>query len=219
MMNTRTEVEQCIRDSRVIAIIRGMEPDICLHLAEAYLAGGIRAVEVTYVQTDRNLWQKTVTAIRTIKDRFAGEMHVGAGTVLTREQLEMTRDAGGEFMVAPNVNADLIRACGDLDMASFPGALTPSEAVTAWEAGASMVKVFPAGSMGTGYVKALKAPLAHIPMLGVGGITVDNAADFIKAGCAGVAVSGALTNRDMIAAGQWDRITAVARAFIEKVRT
>lgn len=215
----RAEVEQSIRDSRVVAIIRGLEPDVCLHLAEAYLAGGIRNVEVTYVQTDRALWQKTVTAIRTIREHFAAEMHVGAGTVLTREQLEMTRDAGGEFMVAPNVNPELIRACREFDMASVPGALTPTEAVDAWESGASMVKVFPAGNMGPGYVKALKAPLAHVPMLAVGGVTVDNAADFIKAGCIGIAVSGALTNRDMIAAGEWDKIAAVARTFVERTRT
>ena len=218
-MSARAEVEQCVRDSRVIAIVRGMDPETCVRLAEAYLAGGIRAMEVTFVQTDPRLWQKTVTAIRAIRERFAEEMHVGAGTVLTREQLEMTRDAGGEFMVAPNVNADLIRACGDMGLASFPGALTPSEAVSAWDCGASMVKVFPAGNLGAGYVKALKAPLAHIPMLAVGGITADNAADFIHAGCDGVAVSGALTNRDTIAAGRWDKITAVARTFIENVRT
>ena len=215
----KEEVEQCIRDNRVIAIIRGYEPDICLRLAEAYLDGGIRAVEVTYVQTDRALWHKTTDAITSIKSRFAGDLRVGAGTVLTSEQLTMTRDAGGEFMVAPNAQADLIRQCADLGLAPIPGALTPTEAVAAWEAGASFVKIFPAGNMGPAYVKALKAPLAHVPLLAVGGVTLGNAADFMKAGCVGIAVSGPLANREAIAAGQWDKITDIARAYVEATRT
>lgn len=214
----KAEVEQAIRDGRVVAIIRGYDPDVCLHLAEAYAAGGIRAVEVTYVQADRALWKKTTAAIAAIRERFSAELHVGAGTVLNSEQLAMTRDAGGEFMVAPNVSPALIRECVALDMAPIPGALTPTEVVDAWDAGASFVKVFPAGRMGPDYVKALRAPLAHIPLLAVGGVTVDNAADFIRAGCAGVAVSGALTSREMIAAGQWDRIADVARALVEGTR-
>ena len=215
----KEEVEQCIRDNRVIAIIRGFEPDVCLHLAEAYLSGGIRAVEVTYVQTDRALWHQTSAAIKAIRSRFAGDLHVGAGTVLTSEQLTMTRDAGGEFMVAPNAKADLIRQCADLGLAPIPGALTPTEAVAAWEAGASFVKIFPAGNMGPAYVKALKAPLAHIPLLAVGGVTLANAADFMKAGCVGIAVSGPLANREAIAAGEWDKITDIARAYVEATRT
>lgn len=215
----KAEVEKCIRENKVVAIIRGFDPDTCLRLAEAYLAGGIRAVEVTYAQAKPECWRDTPTAIAAILKEFGKEMKVGAGTVLTRDQLNMTRDAGGEFMVTPNCRPELIRACVDLDMAALPGALTPTEAVDAWDAGASFVKVFPAGQMGPGYVKALKAPLAHIPMLAVGGVTLDNTADFMKVGCVGIAVSGPLTNREAIAAGQWDRITAVARAYVEKTQS
>jgi len=214
----KEQIEQLIRDSRVIAIIRGFEPDTCLHLAEAYLAGGIRAVEVTYVQTDRTLWKRTTAAIAAIRERFGKDLAVGAGTVLTLEQLTMTHEAGGAFMVAPNTNPDVVRTCAKLDMAAIPGALSPTEAVAAWEAGASFVKIFPAGNLGPGYVKALKAPLAHIPMLAVGGVTIDNAADFIKAGCVGVAVSGPLSNREMIEAGQWDKIADIARTYVERTR-
>lgn len=214
----KAEVEQCIRESKIVAIIRGLEPEVCLRLAEAYLKGGIRAVEVTYVQTDPALWRKTTAAIRAITDRFAGEMHVGAGTVLTSEQLQMTREAGGEFMVSPNMRPALVRECVSLGMAAVPGVMTPTEAVDAWEAGASFVKVFPAGCLGPAYVKALKAPLAHIPFLAVGGITPDNVAEFMKAGCVGVAVSGALTDRNLIVAGKWDEITGIARTLWEKTR-
>ena len=99
---------------------------------------------------------------------------------------------------------------------AMPGALTPSEAVDAWEAGASFVKIFPAGSLGLGYVKALRAPLSHIPFLAVGGISADNVADFMRVGCVGAGVGGSLTNKEWIAAGEWDMIEAVARQLVER---
>ena len=138
--------------------------------------------------------------------------------MLTSEQLRMTRDAGGQFAVSPNEKPEIIRACVKNDMAAIPGALTPSEVVEAWEAGASFVKLFPAGCMGPKYVKAVKTPLAQIPLLAVGGITPDNIADFIKAGCVGAAVSGALANKEWMAAGEWGKITEVARTLIERVK-
>ena len=209
-------VEKSIRENRIIAIIRGFEPDVCLNLAEAYAKGGIRNIEVTYVQTDRSLWTKTTDAIAAIAKRFGRDICVGAGTVLSSEQLKMTRDAGGQFMVSPNVKPELIRECVSLDMAAVPGALTPTEVVDAWEAGASFVKVFPVGNLGPGYLKALKAPLKHIPMLAVGGISPDNIADFIKAGAIGAGVSGVLQNKDWMAAGAWDKIADVARLLMER---
>ncbi len=215
----KEKVEQAVRDGRVVAIMRGMEPETCLQLAEAYLAGGIRAVEVTYVQTDRALWVRTTAAIQAIAERFGGELCVGAGTVLNSEQLAMTRDAGGEFIVTPNTHPALIRECVGLGLAAIPGAMTPSEAVEAYDSGASFVKIFPAGSLGPSYVKALRAPLAHIPFLAVGGITPDNAAEFMRVGCVGIGVSGALTNRELVAAGAWDRITDVAKTLVERTRT
>ena len=215
----KEKVEQAVRDGRVVAIMRGMEPETCLRLAEAYLAGGIRAVEVTYVQTDRALWVRTTAAIRAIAERFGGELCVGAGTVLNSEQLAMTRDADGEFIVTPNTRPALIRECVGLGLAAIPGAMTPSEAVEAYDSGASFVKIFPAGSLGPSYVKALRAPLAHIPFLAVGGITPDNAAEFMRVGCVGIGVSGALTNRELVAAGAWDRITDVAKTLVERTRT
>lgn len=212
-------VEKCIRENRIVAIIRGFDPETTIRLAEAYAKGGIRAVEVTFVQTDRALWTRTTDAISAIAKRFGADVCVGAGTVLTAEQLKMTQDAGGMFMVAPNVNPLLIRECVGRNMAAIPGALTPTEAVTAWEAGASFVKIFPAGHMGPAYVKALKAPLAHVPMLAVGGITPDNVAEFIKVGCVGAAVSGVLQNKELIAAGAWDKITDIARTLVERAKS
>lgn len=209
----KEEIVKSVRDGRIVAIIRGFAPDICLKLAEAYAKGGIGLVEVTFNQKAPETWKNTAAAIKSIKDRFAGAVRVGAGTVLTAEQLTLCEQAGGEYMITPNVNPELIRDCVSRGLVAMPGAMTPSEAVSAHDAGASFVKIFPAGSLGPGYVKALAAPLSHIPFLAVGGISPDNAADFIKAGCVGLGVGGNLTNKEWIAAGAWDRIAEVARGL------
>ena len=215
----KEDIETAVRNGRIIAIIRGFAPDVCLRLAEAYRRGGIRLVEVTFNQKAPETWADTAAAIRAIRECFADDIRVGAGTVLTADQLARCADAGGEYMITPNVNPALIRACVADGLVAMPGALTPSEAVAAWEAGASFVKVFPAGSLGPGYVKALRAPLAHIPMLAVGGISPENVADFMKAGCVGAGVGGNLTNREWIAAGAYDRIADVAKRLVENSRT
>ena len=210
----KDEIVKAVHDGRIIAIIRGFAPEVCLKLAEAYVKGGIHLIEVTFNQKAPETWKDTVAAISAIKMRFAGEVHAGAGTVLTEEQLAMCQDAGGEYMITPNVNPALIRSCVAKGLVAMPGALTPSEAVDAWEAGASFVKIFPAGSLGPGYVKAIRAPLSHIPFLAVGGISPDNVADFMRVGCVGAGVGGNLTNKEWIAAGEWDKIADVARQLI-----
>ena len=215
-MNNKREIEQVVRDGRIIAIIRGFAPDVCLRLAESYAKGGIRLVEVTFAQKAPETWKDTASAIRSIKERFGADMKVGAGTVLTEEQLSICEQAGGEYMITPNVKPALIRECVRRGLVAMPGALTPSETVDAWEAGASFVKVFPAGTLGPGYVKAIRAPLSHIPLLAVGGVGPDNVADFMKAGCVGAGVGGNLTNNDWIAAGEWDKIEEVARQLTER---
>ena len=212
----KEEIVKAVYDSRIIAIIRGFDPDVCLKLAEAYAEGGIRLVEVTFNQKVPESWKDTTAAISAIKSHFGGIVRAGAGTVLTEEQLSMCIDAGGEYMITPNVNPALIRSCVSKGLVAMPGALTPSEVVDAWEAGASFVKVFPAGSLGPAYVKAIRAPLSHIPLLAVGGISPDNVADFMRVGCVGAGVGGNLTNREWIAAGEWGKITEVARQLVER---
>lgn len=213
----KENIQKALAETRVVAIIRGFDPDVCLHLAEAYMNGGIRLVEVTFNQSSPAEWVKTVEAVKAVKSRLGDVMHVGAGTVMTEEQLSMCADAGAGFMVSPNVNCRLIRSCVRRGMVAMPGAMTPSEAVDAWDAGAQYVKVFPAGPLGVAYVKAVRAPLSHIPMLAVGGISAGNAAEFIHAGCAGVGVGGNLTNKEWIALRAWDKIEEAARQLVQSV--
>ena len=210
----KEEIIKTVLDRRIVAIIRGFAPDVCLRLAEAYVEGGIGLVEVTFNQRAPETWKDTAAAIKAIRERFAGEVLVGAGTVLTEDQLGMCADAGGEYMITPNVNVALIRSCVEKGLVAMPGAMTPSEAVEAWEAGAGFVKIFPAGSLGAGYVKAICAPLSHIPFLAVGGISPDNVGDFIRAGCVGAGVGGNLTNKEWIASGSWGRISEAARLLV-----
>ena len=122
--------------------------------------------------------------------------------------------AGGEFMVTPSVNPKLIARASAAGLATMPGAFTPTEIVTAHEAGADIVKVFPVRSLGPQYVKDVLAPLKHISLMAVGGVNPDNAADYLKAGCVGVGASGSLVNKEWIAAGEWSKIAAEARRFI-----
>lgn len=209
----RQEVIDIVYQSKIVAIVRGFDPEVCVKLAEAYAKGGIRLVEVTFPQAKPEDWTKTTTAIKTISERLAGKIIVGAGTVLTLEQLHMAKEAGARYIVTPSVNVNVIKEAKSLGLVTMPGALTPTEAVTAYEAGADFVKIFPAGAMGPKYLKDVRAPLSHIPFLAVGGIGADNVADFMKAGAVGVGVGGMLTDRKLIESGAWDQIADYARTL------
>ena len=206
-----------VQNRKIIAIVRGLKTEYMLKLAEALYEGGIDLMEVTFNQKDPTTWKDTAAAIKAIGEHMEGKMLAGAGTVLTLEQLDLARDAGAKYIITPNINVELIRKVKEYGLLCFPGALTPTEAVTAYNAGADAVKIFPAGNMGPSYIKAIKAPLAQIPMMAVGGVNEKNAADFIAAGCCGLGVGGNLVNKNWIEAGEWDKITALAREFRKAV--
>ena len=206
-----------VMSRKIIAIVRGLKPEYMVALAEALYKGGIDLMEVTFDQKHPDTWKDTAGAIRAIGDHMKGRMLPGAGTVLTPEQLGMARDAGAAYIITPNTNPELIRQVKAYGLAAFPGACTPSEIEAAWEAGADAVKVFPAGTLGIGYIKAVNAPLSHIPLMAVGGVNEKNCAEFIAAGCCGVGVGGSLVNKDWIMNGEWDRITAAAAGFRKAV--
>lgn len=211
-----TKLEWVLK-SKIIAIVRGLAPEHMLKLAGALYDGGIDLMEVTFAQASPQTWRATAEAIHAVSDSFRGKMLIGAGTVLTEEQLMLAKNAGAEYIVTPNTNAALIGKVKENGMLSFPGAFTPSEIVEAYEAGADAVKVFPAGNVGPAYIKAIKAPLSHIPLLAVGGVNEKNAADFLRAGCCGIGVGGNLVNKNWIEAGEWERIIALAKEYRKAV--
>lgn len=214
-MDKREEIKKCFEATKVVAIIRGMAPEICVKLAKAYREGGIRFVEVTFNQVGDPA--DTVTAIRAVR-AACPDLHVGAGTVITAAQLDLAVEAGATFIVTPNCNPAIIRQAVAAGLVTMPGAFTPSEIVTAHEAGADYVKVFPVRALGPGYVKDVLAPLKHVKIVAVGGVSPANAADYIKAGCVGVAASGSLVDREWIAAGEYGRIADVAHQLVENCK-
>lgn len=213
----REELIDLVLQSRVIAIVRGLDGGF-EPLAQAMYDGGIRAIEVTFNQKDPSQWGKTTGAIRAIKETMGDKMAVGAGTVTSVELVELAREAGAQFIVSPDTDPAVIRRTRELGMVSMPGALTPSEIKQAHEAGADFVKVFPAGTPGAGYIKAIRGPLNHIRMLAVGGVNEKNAAEYIQAGCVGVGVGGNLVNKEWIANGEYGKIEALARELCASAR-
>ena len=208
---------QWVKNRRIIAIVRGLSSEYMIGLANALYEGGIDLIEVTFNQAKPGTWKETADAIRAIGTSMDGKMLAGAGTVLNDEQLRMAIDAGAKYIVTPNVDPELISKVKAAGLCSFPGALTPSEIMIAHNAGADAVKVFPAGNLGPSYIKAIKAPLSHIPLMAVGGVNEKNTADFIGAGCCGVGVGGNLVNKEWIANGEWDKIMSLAKEFRKAV--
>lgn len=215
----REEICKLIEKEKVIAIVRGVEPETCLKVAEALYRGGIRLMEVTFPQKSPELFSQTAQTIRQLKETYAGKMSIGAGTVTTPELVELAAEAGAEYIISPNVDLDVIRRTLELGLVSIPGALTPSEVMTAHNAGADFVKLFPIGALGLAYTKAILAPISHVKMLAVGNISSDNAADYLKVGILGVGVGGKLVNKDAIVAGDFDALTKEAEKLVAAVKS
>lgn len=207
----REQVIQWAEQEKIIAIVRGIESEKCLKVAQALYEGGIRLMEVTYNQREPDSWRSTAQAIGAIARQFEGRLLVGAGTVTTPELVELTQAAGGEFIISPDTDVEVIRRTRELGLVSMPGALTPSEIMTAHRAGADIVKLFPAADLGPGYLKSIRAPISHVKLMAVGGINEKNLGQFLKAGAIGAGVGGNLANRTWIEEGQFQKITEMAR--------
>lgn len=203
---------------KAIAIVRGATVGNCLRIADALYAGGIRLMEIPFEQKAPDSFAETARAISEIARRYGDRLLVGAGTVTTPELAELAANAGARFAVSPDTSPDVIRKTRELGLVSIPGAMTPTEALSAHRAGADFVKLFPVGDLGLSYVRALSAPLGHLRMLGFGGITEGNVADFLRAGLCGVGIGACLADRRWIEAGEFDRITAAAKELIKHIQ-
>ena len=210
----KASVKQSIKENKLIAIVRGIPAEACVRVAQALYDGGIRLMEITYDQCQPETWKDTAQVIGAVAKTFDGKMYIGAGTVTCTELVELTHNYGGQFIISPDTNADVIQRTCQLGMVSIPGALTPTEAMMAHRAGADFVKLFPAGELGVGYLKAVKAPLSHIDMLVVGGIDENNIATFLSAGACGAGIGSNLVNRKLVDAGNYKTITEVAKKLV-----
>lgn len=212
------EVLNKILEGKIIAIVRGIPSDEVVGLADALVKGGISCIEVTFDQSSAEKAQDTLKAISNICQALGDKVCVGAGTVMTTQQVEAAAAAGAEYMISPNTNAAVITRTKELDKVSIPGAMTPSEVAEAYELGADIVKMFPAGVLGCAYIKAVKAPLKHISVTAVGGVNPGNCADFIRAGAVGVGVGGNLVSPQLVKEGRFEEITAIARSYTDALK-
>jgi 2-dehydro-3-deoxyphosphogluconate aldolase/(4S)-4-hydroxy-2-oxoglutarate aldolase len=196
---------------KVVAVIRMTDPEKILSVVEAIERGGVKAIEITRTVPG------AVEIIRTIAARKKPGVLLGAGTVLDAASAAEVIDAGAEFVVGPTFNPEMIRECRRRDILVAPGALTPTEIRAAWIEGADIIKVFPATSLGPQYIRDIHGPFPEIRLMPTGGVSLENARDFIAAGACCVGIGTALLDKTLIAAGRWDELTANARILMDSV--
>ncbi|MES2743607.1 MAG: bifunctional 2-keto-4-hydroxyglutarate aldolase/2-keto-3-deoxy-6-phosphogluconate aldolase [Pseudomonadota bacterium] len=200
------EIFQGIVARRMVAIVRADSAEAALHMAEACIAGGITALEVAFTTPD------TLEVIGALRRRHGAGVMLGAGTVLDPETARLAILAGAQFIISPSVNLETIRLCQRYQVLSMPGVMTPTEIVGALEAGADIVKIFPAEVFGPAYIKALRAPLPQAPLMPTGGVSVDNLAAWFAHGALAVGIGSSLTGP--AADGDYGAVTTRARAFV-----
>lgn len=209
----KPEIVQRIRATGLIPVVRADSAELAMRAVEAIKAGGVDVLEVTMTVPG------AIGVIEELAATFRNEVVIGAGTVLDPETAGKCIDSGAQFVVSPSLNEETIAFCRKRNVAVFPGALTPTEVVRAWNAGADAVKVFPAGAVGgPSYLRALKAPLPEIELVPTGGVSLQTAADFIKAGAMALGVGADLVDTKALREGRDEVITERARQFLEIVR-
>jgi 2-dehydro-3-deoxyphosphogluconate aldolase/(4S)-4-hydroxy-2-oxoglutarate aldolase len=207
----KLEMMEWIQETGVIAIMRAKSSDQLLAAADAIKAGGVQAIEVTMTTPG------ALDVIRQATERYGADVLFGVGSVLDPESARAAILAGAQFVVSPTLNLKTIELCHRYAIPVVPGAYTPTEILTAWEAGADMVKVFPASVGGPAYFKAVKAPLPQVKLVPVGGVNLDTTADFIRAGADAVGVGSALVSQKLLDAGDFAALTERARRLRQEV--
>jgi 2-dehydro-3-deoxyphosphogluconate aldolase/(4S)-4-hydroxy-2-oxoglutarate aldolase len=210
-MSRRDALER-IRELGVVPVVRAASPEEALALVDAVRAGGIDVIELTMTVP------RAVELMAELDRRLGDQIVLGAGTVLDAETARACMLAGARFVVSPIVDLPTIACCRTYAVPAITGALTPTEVLQAWRAGASMVKVFPCGGVGgPAYVRALKAPLPHVPLVPTGGVSLENAGAFIEAGAAAVGAGADLADAARVRAGDAAAVTERARRYVEAV--
>ncbi len=209
----KQEVLRRVAEVGVVPVVRASSSEEAMQVVEAIKAGGVPVLEITMTVP------RAVRVIEQVADRYGGEVVVGAGTVLDAETARACILAGATFVVSPSLNVATIELCRRYSVAVMPGALTPTEVVTAWQAGADVVKVFPCGALGGAkYLKSLKAPLPQVEMIPTGGVSLQTAGEFIEAGALALGVGADLVDTKAIREGRPEKVTEAARAYVAAVR-
>lgn len=208
---SRNQIVQALEVNGVVAVIRLQEPEKLRAVVDALAEGGVRALEVTMTVP------RAIEMIGQLAPALPEGFLLGAGTVLDAETARLAILAGARFVVGPVFRPEVIAMCHRYDVAMMPGCFTPTEILAAWEAGADIVKVFPATALGPGFLKDVRGPLPQVKLMPTGGVTLDNAGEWIKAGAVAVGVGTALLDSKAIASGVYDVITANAKRIVASV--
>jgi 2-dehydro-3-deoxyphosphogluconate aldolase/(4S)-4-hydroxy-2-oxoglutarate aldolase len=211
-MPDKRETLERILDSGITAVIRAKSSEHLIHVVEAIRSGGVECIEVTMTTPN------ALSVISEAARRFGHEAVIGVGSVLDAETCRAAILAGAEFVVGPTLDLGVIEMCRTYSKPVIPGALTPTEIMTAWRAGADLVKVFPAGVVGPGYFRDVLAPLPQVKLVPTGGVDLNTAGEFIKAGAAALCVGSAMTPKDAMAEGNWDLLADLAAKFVAAVK-
>ena len=207
------KIKAALEREGLIPVLRASSVEMAHALVDAMMAGGVNVVEVTMTVPS------AVALLRGLKQKYGDGILLGSGTVTDAEQVEATIEAGAEFVVSPSLHFDVIARTKELDKVSIPGALTPTEVITAWRSGADFVKVFPCSAMGgASYLKSLLAPFPDLRLIPTGGVTLQTAADFLKAGARALGVGADLVNSKAISDGKPELITNTARSYLEIIK-
>ena len=199
-----------------MAILRNVPQDDMVRVADAVVRkGGIHLLEITFNQNREDAIDETTACIRKVKEYVMGDCLVGAGTVLTLEQLEAAYEAGAEFILSPNTNTAIIRRTRELGLGSVPGAMTPSEIVEAYQAGADIVKLFPAGDLPESYIKSVLAPINHVPLMGVGGVNENNIRRLEALGMMSFGLGSNIVDKTCVREKNWEEIGRRAGSFVK----
>src|SRR5437868_5515135 len=198
-----------VLDSGIVAVVCSPVSQQLVEVARALVDGGVGVVEITMTVPD------ALDVVRAVRRALGDRLLLGAGTILDPETARAALLAGAEFLVAPTINLDVIRLCQRYDKLVMPGAFTPTEILTAWEAGADVVKVFPADVVGPAFFKAVRAPLPQVKLMPTGGVNLQTAGEFLKAGACCLGVGGQLVDPQLVAKREFDQIRELAKQYME----
>jgi len=212
-MRGKDDKMRFLLEGGVIPVIRAKSEEEAIKIGEAVEKGGIKVLEITMTVPN------ALEVLRKVAEKFSNDILLGAGTVLDGETARAAILAGAQFIVGPCLNIELIKVCKRYSKIVIPGAMTPTEILYAWEVGADIVKVFPAGNLGgPSYIKAIKAPLPHILLNPTGGVNLNNAGEFIRAGASIISVGSALVDKKAVAEKNFKELTNRAAKFLEEVK-
>lgn len=212
MKRTKSEVAAQIAAERVVAVIRLADASKLVPVIEAVARGGVRCIEITMTVPN------AIELIRQVSNTVSSDILIGAGTVTDAETARAVIDAGAQFVVSPILNPDVIAACKLADVYCAPGCFTPTEIFTAWKLGADVIKVFPATSLGPKYFKDIKGPFPQIPLMPTGGVSIDNAHEWIAAGAVAVGIGSDLLDKKAIDEGRYEVLTERAARMAANVQ-